>query len=88
MFENPRTGRQVRNIYKKCFENSRSQIVFQTDILRKLTLGAPVGFSLIEFLKVMKIMMDKEESFDNCSNLVFPSGFLVAAFLSKKFKVC
>ena len=27
--------------YNKCSENSRSQIVFQTDIFRKLTLGAP-----------------------------------------------
>ena len=25
----------------KCSENSRSQIVFRTDIFRKLTLGAP-----------------------------------------------
>ena len=41
MFENPRRGRQARNFYKKCSENSRSQIVFRTDIFRKLTLGAP-----------------------------------------------
>ena len=27
--------------YNKCSENSRSQIVFRTDIIRKLTLGAP-----------------------------------------------
>ena len=26
---------------KKCSKNSRSQIVFRTDIFRKLTLGAP-----------------------------------------------
>ena len=39
MLENPRRGRQARN--KKCSENSRSQIVFRTDIFRKLTLGAP-----------------------------------------------
>ena len=30
--------------YNKCSENSRSQIVFQTDVFRKLTLGAPVTF--------------------------------------------
>ena len=41
MFENPRRGRQARNFTKKCSENSRSQIVFRTDIFRKLTLGAP-----------------------------------------------
>ena len=29
------------NFTKKCSENSRSQIVFRTDIFRKLTLGAP-----------------------------------------------
>ena len=27
--------------YNKCSENSRSQIAFRTDIIRKLTLGAP-----------------------------------------------
>ena len=27
--------------YDKCSENSRSQIVFRTDIFRKLSLGAP-----------------------------------------------
>ena len=37
MFENPRRGRQARNFTT----NSRSQIVFRTDIFRKLTLGAP-----------------------------------------------
>ena len=31
-----------QEILQKCFENSRSQIVFRTDIFRKLTLGAPV----------------------------------------------
>ena len=31
-----------QEIYNKCSENSRSQIVFRTDIFRKLTLGAPV----------------------------------------------
>ena len=46
MFENPRRGRQARNFYNKCSENSRSQIVFQTDIFRKLSLGAPVMFTL------------------------------------------
>ena len=30
-----------QEIYNKCSENSRSQIVFRTDIFRKLTLGAP-----------------------------------------------
>ena len=34
--------------YNKCFKNSRSQIVFRTDIFQKLTLGSPnlVGKSL------------------------------------------
>ena len=44
MFENPRRGRQARNIYcNKSSENSRSQIIFRTDIFRKLTLDAPAG---------------------------------------------
>ena len=35
--------------YNKCSENSRSQIVFRTNIFRKLTLGAPeLGVRLIE----------------------------------------
>ena len=44
MFENPRRGRQAKNLTKKCSENSRSQIVFREGIFRKLTLGAPVFF--------------------------------------------
>ena len=30
-----------KKFYNTCSENSRSQIVFRTDIFRKLTLGAP-----------------------------------------------
>ena len=42
MFEDPRRGRQARNfnITKNVPINSRSQIIFRTDIFRKLTLGA------------------------------------------------
>ena len=40
-FENPRRGMQARNFSNKCSENSRSQIVFGTDIFQKLSLGAP-----------------------------------------------
>ena len=32
-----------KKFYDKCSEYSISQIVFRTDIFRKLTLGAPVG---------------------------------------------
>ena len=35
-----KAGKQ--EIYNKCSKNSRSRIVFRTDIFRKLTLGAPV----------------------------------------------
>ena len=38
MFENLRRGKKF---YNKCSENSRCQIVFRTDIFRKLSLGAP-----------------------------------------------
>ena len=51
-------------------------------------VNASQRFSLSEFLNIMKIMMDKEESFNNCSSLVFPYGFVVVAFLSNKFKAC
>ena len=33
--------------YNKCSENSRAQIVFRTDIFRKLTLGAPESIQLM-----------------------------------------
>ena len=40
--ENPTEERQAsKKFYSKCSENSRSQIIFRTDIFRKLTLGAP-----------------------------------------------
>ena len=38
MFENPRTRQASKKFYNKCSENSGSEIVFRTDILRKLTL--------------------------------------------------
>ena len=52
-----------KKFYNKCSENSRSQIVFRTDIFRKLTLGAseiliishfrvPQGFCIKPRLKV------------------------------------
>ena len=41
MFENPRRGRQARNLTKNVPNSSRCQIVFRTDIFRKLLLGAP-----------------------------------------------
>ena len=41
MFDNPRRDQASNKFYNKCSENSRSQIVFRTDIFRKLTLGAP-----------------------------------------------
>ena len=45
MFENPRKGRQARNLQQmvRKFEIS---IVFRTDIFRKLTLGATAIFFL------------------------------------------
>jgi len=47
MFGNPRRGRQASKTFdNKCSKNSRSQIVFRTDIFRKLTLGAPEKASL------------------------------------------
>ena len=49
MFESPRRGRQARN-FTKCSENCRSQIVFRTDIFRKLTLGAPEVFVYVLLL--------------------------------------
>ena len=41
VFENHRRGQASKKFYNKCSENSRSQIVFRTDIFGKLALGAP-----------------------------------------------
>ena len=56
MFENPRREAVKQEIYNKCSENSRSQIVSRTDIFRKLTWGAP-GLrecKSIEFLRELR----------------------------------
>ena len=42
MFKNPRRVRQARNFTKNVLKNSRSQIVFRTDIFRKTDVGCPV----------------------------------------------
>ena len=47
-FENPRRGRQARNLTTNVRENSRSQIVFRTDILQKFSSGAPDPMGLHE----------------------------------------
>ena len=41
MFENPRRGQASKKFYNKCSENSRSQIVFRTDIFPKIVVGCP-----------------------------------------------
>ena len=43
-FENPRRVGS-KKFYNKCSENSRSQIVFRTDIFQKSSLGAPAILS-------------------------------------------
>ena len=49
MFENPR--RQAsKKFYNKCFENSRSQIVFRTDILPKIVVGSALSTGLYSLL--------------------------------------
>ena len=51
MFENPRRGRQAKlskKFYNKCSENSRSQIVFRTDIFPKIAVGCPWRRSQID----------------------------------------
>ena len=40
-FENPRRDQASNKFYNKFSENARSEIVFRTEIFRKLTLGAP-----------------------------------------------
>ena len=47
-----------KKFYNKCSENSRSQIVFRTDIFQKLSLGAPAKLllSLVVLLKLVKLL--------------------------------
>ena len=49
MFKNPGRGKQARNFTNKCSENSRSQIVFWTDIFQKFTLGAPECWGEVDY---------------------------------------
>ena len=49
-FGNPRRRQASKKFYSKCSENSRSQIVFRTDIFQKLSLGAP---ELSKFPKII-----------------------------------
>ena len=53
MFENPMRGRQARNFTANFPKISRSQIVFRTDIFRKLTLGAPEAIQGRTFLAII-----------------------------------
>ena len=41
--------RASKKFNNKCFENSRSQIVFRTGSFQKLSLGAPVILSIIGY---------------------------------------
>ena len=45
--------------YNKISENSRSQIVFRTDLFRKLTLGAPVQLKMKVATRRMRVEMSK-----------------------------
>ena len=57
-------GRQASNkLYSKCSENSRSQIVFRTDIFRKLTLGVPDNKKLISTYQVLTNVLRFLENF-------------------------
>ena len=44
-----------KKFYNKCSENSRSQIVFQTDIFRKLSLVAPGNSENVRNAVVVKV---------------------------------
>ena len=55
MFEiKPQEKQASKKFYNKCSENSRSQIVFRTDIFQKLTLGAPEKFSLLKLQSLVE----------------------------------
>ena len=37
-----------KKFYNKCSKNSKSQIIFRTDIFQKLSLGAPDGYRVVK----------------------------------------
>ena len=72
MFENPRRGRQAKNfttnvrdkrtptdVCGEATENSRSQIVFRTDIFRKLSLGAPDKNQVHESINILSVIHER-----------------------------
>ena len=60
-----------KKFYNKSSENSRSQIVFRTDIFWKLSLGAPdkIGYALRKSLKWLKYMKQKKQSIECAAKL-------------------
>ena len=59
-----------KKFYNKCSENSRSQIVFRTDIFRKLTSGAPVMMERCLKISQLEITVDRP----NTTHKLFNSG--------------
>ena len=67
-----------KKFYNKCSENSRSQIVFRTDIFRKLTLGAP-GPNLFSLLEATFPKLDPFWLFEKLYNVSPPTQFYLTA---------
>ena len=55
MFKNPRRGRKARNFTT----NSRSQIVFRTDIFPKIVVGCPCFEAFLERLSLKTSLFRK-----------------------------
>ena len=82
MFEILRRGRQARTF--ECSENSRSLIVFQIDIFRKLTLGAPgcVECLIKQWFYKEKLRMQKWAFFHLISKHSWNINFLCISFMN------
>ena len=98
-FENARRGRQATKFNNKCSKNSRSQIVFRTDIFRKLTfprsLTVLFATAFLLFLNVnnrfrRRITSDDNESGYNRISYCQPSyklRFLIQFFTVILYKM-
>ena len=86
MLENPRRAGSNK-FYNKCFENSRSQIVFRTDIFPKLTLGAPEVGVLVLSHFVKPVALCNKKAVALCNNR--PSHFVIkkAVALCNKLEI-
>ena len=84
MSENPRRGRQARNFTTNA-ENSRSQIVFRTDIFPKIYVGCPWRVS--NTVRIQNLSRDTFSGTIAYLILTAYKNYLIAEFQQSKIQV-